>query len=327
MEKVKSKTAIAKFLDTLPEKVNEEVSIVNKPNIVQKQHGETLICELPSGKKIRFILKSVDPNKCRIWEGNLRIQSFLNENTTKDLKEKISAQGQLVPVLARPLKNDPEYSHEIIYGSRRHYVCSALHKDLKLLEGEMEDNDALLFMDAENAGRESPSLYETSLAYKKWITTGIFQSQGELAKRLGVSRVWVNKIISLSKIPMEIVCAFSNPKNMTLKMAFDIVSKISESQESCSVLIKKAIELKPLNLEAKTLVKMLLEEKELPSEEVMINKNNVFLSKSIRTNNGQEICKISTSKIGKTVISFNSSYPKSKLVSLLSGFEKMAQNL
>ena len=136
MEKVKSKTAIAKFLDTLPEKVNEEVSIVNKPNIVQKQHGETLICELPSGKKIRFILKSVDPNKCRIWEGNLRIQSFLNENTTKDLKEKISAQGQLVPVLARPLKNDPEYSHEIIYGSRVPNSFSPKPRNLMGLEGE-----------------------------------------------------------------------------------------------------------------------------------------------------------------------------------------------
>ena len=241
--------------------------------------------------------------------------------------EKISSQGQLVPVLARPLKNNTDYSHEIIYGSRRHYVCSSLNKDLKILEGEMENDDALLFMDAENSGREEPSFYEMALAYKNWLDTGVFQNQGELAKKLCISRMWVNKIISLSKIPMEVACVFKNPKDMTLKMALAIVSKLSESREAYDHLFKKAIGLKSLNLDAKILFGMLFDGDKITQEETGILQNNFSLSKTVFSKNGSEVYKLSNSKKGKTTISFSAKYSKEKLELLLKNLEQIAQEI
>jgi len=321
MDKVKPKTAVAKFLDSLSERVEPTIDKLPKAFIStqKKNYSDNLVCNLPSGKKIKFILKMVNPAKCKIWNGNIRINDFLNESTTQDLAERIKAQGQLVPVLARPIKAG-EHTHEIIYGSRRHYVCSLLDIDLKVLEGDIDDKDALLFMDAENSGREAASIYETALAYKRWLEDSIFESQGELAKKMGISRTWVNKIISLSKIPLDIIKAFSNPNDVSIKMGLEIVEKISNAKNSINEMIKIAKELEPLKLEPQVVLNKLLNMD--PVKRKHFNNSN-SQSKIIYSLKGIQICKISTSRAGKTMIIFSQKLAKDKIDTLLDEFEKI----
>jgi len=304
MEKTRTKTAIAKFIDQLP-KTGDQISLnLNKETKgTADRIGETLIFELPSGKKVKFIAKLIDPKKCRIWKGNIRMQDFLNEENTNDLKEKIKAQGQLVPVLARPLKNDSQYSHEIIYGSRRHYVCSSMDCGIKILEADLDDADALLFMDAENSGREEMSPYETALAYKFWIDSGIFRSQGELSEKLGITRSWLNKTISLSKIPKELISALGGPKMLSLKSGLELVKNISKYSDGEGTLVQKSMEMKKEGLTSEEILNYLFNGEEDNIKERSQSKNTVF--RVIFSLQGKPLCKIFKTKNENMVIKFS----------------------
>jgi ParB family chromosome partitioning protein len=327
MEKIKSKTAVSRFLEQLPEGFDQHLTLDPKKRINSSftdKFGESLIFDLPSGKKVKFIAKIVDPKKCKVWKGNIRLQEFLNEDNTKDLKEKILAQGQLVPILTRPLKEDSSYTHEIIYGSRRHFVCLSMDINIKILEAEIDDADALVFMDAENSGREDLSPYELSMAYKYWLENGIFKSQGELSEKLGISRSWLNKIISLSKIPKEMITALSGPKKLTLNDSLEIVKFLSNNTVHTDELIKKAQTLREEGRPIEEILSLLLlKQKNEKDINIWMHGSS---SKIIYSKNGVAVCKITSSKQGKTILTFNSKYPKQELSNLLKELETFIKN-
>ena len=320
MEKIKPRTAIGKFIDQLPEGTEQLLLNSKKEDRpATDRFGESLIFELPSGKKVKFIAKLVDPKKCRIWKGNVRLQEFLNADNTNELREKINAQGQLVPVLARPIKNNLQYSHEIIYGSRRHYVCSSLGKNIKILEADLDDADALVFMDAENAGREDLAPYEMAVAYKFWIDSGLFKSQGELSEKLGITRSWLNKIISLTRIPKEVITAISGPKGLPLKNGLELVKLLSENRLYEKTLVEKSIDLKNKQLSTEEILQKLLDV-QIKKEE-KIQKLDEVISKVIYSQAGKSVCKITSLKQGKIILKFDPKFPAPKLSNLLQEIE------
>ncbi len=89
MDKIKPKTAVGRFLDKLPESFEHNIEFSNKNIFLGEKTGESLIFELPSKKKIKFVPKVVDVKKCRVWKGNIRLQEFLDDKNTEDLKDKI----------------------------------------------------------------------------------------------------------------------------------------------------------------------------------------------------------------------------------------------
>ena len=306
MEKTKAKTAIAKFIDQLPttgDNVSLKFNKEDKFSNVDDRIGETLIFELPSGKKVKFIAKLVDPKKCKVWKGNIRMQEYISEENTRDLREKIKIQGQLVPVLARPIKNDPQYTHEIIYGSRRHFVCSLMKQGIKILEADLDDADALLFMDAENSGREDMSPYEMALAYNFWIDNGIFKNQGELATQLGITRSWLNKIMSLARISKEIISAIGGPKALSLKYGLEIIKLISKNSLSEENLIQRTIEMKNKGISSEIILNNLLGNKDIFIKEK--RQKNSVLVKTIESYNGSPACKIFRSKNQRLILKFD----------------------
>jgi ParB family chromosome partitioning protein len=326
MEKTtKTRTAIGKFLEQIPDGFDQQITFNTKREKVEGKDtfGESLIFELPSGKKVKFIPKLIDPQKCKIWKGNVRLQNFLNKENTTDLQEKIKAQGQLIPVLARPTK-EGIYTHEIIYGSRRHYVCHLLGINIKILEADLNDQDALAFMDAENAGRENLTAYEMAIAYKHWIDNGIFKSQGELSERLGITRSWLNKILSLARIPQEIVSTLGGPNGFTLTEGLELVRKLSNDPTLIQSYIEKANRLSQLQLDAAKILKSLLTNEE-PSVNSKVSGNEATL-KIIYSGRGLPMCKITNSNQGKMVLTFNSKFPKEKMPHLLKEMEILIKN-
>lgn len=310
LDKLKPKTAVGRFLDRLPESVEQAMEFNNKNIFISENKGESLIFELPSKKKIKFVPKVIDSKKCKPWKGNIRLQEFLDDKNTFELKQKIQAQGQLVPVMARPIKNDSNFTHEVIYGSRRLYVCSSLGIDIKILEAEIDDSDALMFMDAENAGREDLSAYETAKAYKYWIDTGIFKNQNELAEKLGITRSWLNKILSLTKVPAEIISAIGGPQNLFIKEGLELIKLINREQNKYKIIIDNIKQ----NLNVPITVEQIIQlfnDKNLDNS--VINNSyisNEFYSKTLYSKDGQIVCKVTHSKQGKLILTFNSKFPK-----------------
>lgn len=311
IDKAKPKTAVGRFLDRIPESFERSIELNNKNIFFSENKGESLIFELPSKKKIKFVPKVIDSKKCRLWKGNIRLQEFLDDKNTIELKEKIQAQGQLIPVMARPIKNDPKFTHEIIYGSRRLYVCSSLGIDIKILEAELDDNDALIFMDAENAGREDLSPYEAAKAYKYWMDNGIFKNQNELAEKLGITRSWLNKVLSLTKIPTEIIFAIGGPKNLSIKEGLELVKFVTTEEKKTQSIIANLLINKNVQKTIEQIIQEFSDKKKLNVE---IKQNSIIpyesCSRVLYSKDGQTVCKITHSRQGKLTLTFNSKFSK-----------------
>lgn len=309
--KIKPKTAVGRFLDRLPESFERSVDLNNKNIFFSENKGESLIFELPSKKKVKFIPKVIDSKKCKVWKGNIRLQEFLDDKNTTELKEKIQAQGQLIPVMARPIKNDPQFTHEIIYGSRRLYVCSSLGVDIKILEAELDDNDALVFMDAENAGREDLSPYEAAKAYKYWMDNGIFKNQNELAEKLGITRSWLNKILSLTKVPIEIISAIGGPQNLSIKDGLELMKLVTTNEKETQLIITNLMVDKNVSKTIEQIMQEFSNKKILDvAEKQNVTVPSETCSRVLYSKEGQTVCKITHSKQGKLTLTFNSKFSK-----------------
>jgi len=280
----KSKTAIGRFLEQIPDYPTEKIQYKSDNILTGKKQAESLVFELPSGKRVRFVAKLLDTKKCRVWSGNLRLQDFINEENLKDLKNSIKLQGQVVPVLVRPIK-DSSFTHEIIYGSRRFAACKSLGMEIKALEADINNDDAIMFMEAENAGRKSISAYETALAYKQWLDAGMYKSQKELSEKLGITREWLNKILSLNKIPRKIIESLSGPLNLSLKDGCRLVKTLSESDDAVEKTIKIAENRKKEGVPPELILKEILGNSVLP-------KNKLDSEHVIKNPRGKEACRI-----------------------------------
>jgi len=331
----KKKTAIGHFIDslsndnldfkedTLDETKEMPKESIRKPKMrpsVLTEFDNDLEFELPSGKKIKLEPRLLDANECRVWSKNTRIQELLSEANTQDLKDKIKAQGQLVPILARPI-NDPKYRYEIIYGSRRFFVCKSLGIKIKALVGTLEDIDSIYFMDAENAEREKPSAYEMGISYKNWLRDGMFRNQSDIAEHFGVTREWVNRVIRISSLPLEIVSCFKSPSDLQATKATRLITfyEALDNKEQDKVL-SLAKSIKGKELESSDIINRIYAIK-LESNR-MANTSFESANRFIQDSRNRKVCKITTRNNGKVNVTFEKDIKQADISAILERLEK-----
>src|SRR4051794_27527244 len=93
---------------------------------------------------------AADPFRCRVWHLHDRRVSEVNEQTCRGEIDSFAAHGQRVPVLGRPLENDPDYDIELAYGARRLFAARHLKMPLQVELRPFSDRDGLVAMDIEN---------------------------------------------------------------------------------------------------------------------------------------------------------------------------------
>ena len=318
----KSKTAIGKFLDDLDNNALDYSNDLienhdNKPIAESKKLSPSVGIkkvefELPSGIKTIFEPQLLDPEKCVPWIQNARIQSLLTEENTQELRSLILNQGQLVPIVARPNKQDNN-SYEVIYGTRRLYVCNKLGIKIKALVADIQDSDAILMMDSENSARESTSAYEQGISYSKWIKEGFFANQTELANRLGITREWVNKTIKMTSMPLIIIELFKSPSDLSVKEGLKLLNFYhSMDNTEKNILLEKCREIKGKGLEYKEVLSHLYSIK---------NKYKNFNSSSTRIIvdiRNKSICKVLSQANGQVKIVFDKSILQKDLCQVFS---------
>lgn len=152
----------------------------------------------------------VNPFRCRVWHLHDRLEEHITEESCREEIKSFLDHGQLVPVLGRPLRNDPSHDVEIIYGARRLFVARHINKPLLVDLRQLSDRDAFIAMDLENRQRRDISPYERGLSYGRWLRLGYFESQDDIAETLGVSASQISRLLKLTKLPSVIVDAFPN---------------------------------------------------------------------------------------------------------------------
>jgi ParB family chromosome partitioning protein len=160
--------------------------------------------------RMRSVIE-VNPFRCRMWELHDRMEFQVTEQNCKAEIDSFSRFGQLLPALGRRVTNDPEHDVELICGARRLFVARHLNRPLMVDLREMSDREALIAMDIENRQRTDISAYERGMSYSRWIRSGHFSSQEEVARALKVSTSQVSRLLKLSRLPSVIVNAFDSP--------------------------------------------------------------------------------------------------------------------
>jgi ParB family chromosome partitioning protein len=165
----------------------------------------------------------VDPFRCRMWALHDRLDEYVTEDSCKQEIESFDRHGQFVPVLGRPVRNDPDVDLELIYGARRLFVARHLNKPLGVKIREISDREALIAMDVENRQRRDVSAYERGLSYARWIRKGHFASQDEIARTLGISASQVSRLLKLARLPSVILSAFNTPTEITESWGLELL--------------------------------------------------------------------------------------------------------
>ena len=153
---------------------------------------------------------AVSPLRCRVWNWHPRLEENVTEESCRTEISSFEKHGQLIPVLGRRLRGDPDYDFELIYGARRLFVARHLNCPLLLELCELSDRDGLIAMDLENRLRKDVSAYERALSYERWLREGHFSSQGELVSALRISRPQLTRLLKLVRLPPTVIQAFSS---------------------------------------------------------------------------------------------------------------------
>jgi ParB family transcriptional regulator, chromosome partitioning protein len=152
----------------------------------------------------------VNPFRVRLWRHHDRLEEYISETTCREEIESFQKHGQIVPALGRRLRSDPEFDIELIYGARRLFVARHINVPLLVELCELSDQEAIVAMDVENRQRRDISPYERGLAYTRWLRTGLFKSQDDIARALNVSASQISRLLKVARLPAVVVSAFES---------------------------------------------------------------------------------------------------------------------
>jgi ParB family chromosome partitioning protein len=179
---------------------------------------ENRLAEIASGVSVTRIHESVDPARCRIWEGHNRDYAALSAENCADLIESFKAEGrQNFPAIVRRVVGDPDHAYEVICGARRHWAASWMrahdHPEFKFLvePRELTDEECFRIADLENRSRRDLSDYERACDYARAVERYYGGSQQRMADRLEVSKSWLSRYLELAKLPADVMAGFGSP--------------------------------------------------------------------------------------------------------------------
>jgi ParB family chromosome partitioning protein len=194
-----------------------------------------------------------------MWALHDRIDTYVNETTCKMEIDSFHRHGQLVPVLGRPVRGDPDYDMELIYGARRLFVARHINVALMVEVRDLSDRDAIVAMDIENRQRKDVSPLERGLSYARWLRSGHFKSQDDIAQNLKISSSQVSRMLKLARLPSAIVGAFENPSDICESWGLDLIDILDDPNRRQPILHKaRAIATEPRRPSAAIVYQLLL---------------------------------------------------------------------
>jgi len=217
------------FGSSLTEGLDDEELDASAPSeSIMASRSQTL-ARLATGKVVTDRTEWVDPLRCRPWRLHNRDIDHLDEETCRDLIDAfLSAKKQRIPAIVRRLQNDPDHDFEIIAGVRRWWTVQWLrahhHPDFEYLVTiqHVSDEEAFRVSDIENRSRKDISDWERAKEYMRALNEFYDGSQSEMAEHLKISRSWLSRLLDVARLPDEIVDAFADTHDITVRVARDV---------------------------------------------------------------------------------------------------------
>jgi ParB family chromosome partitioning protein len=149
--------------------------------------------------------------------------------------ESFRLHGQVVPVLGRVLRGDPDHDVELIYGARRLFVARHINRPLLVDLRDISDKEAIRAMDIENRQRVDISPYERGLSFARWLRGGHFSTQTELARALNVSPSVVSRLLQVARVPTVVVNAFEDPRAICESWGIKLMQPLDDADKRAAI--------------------------------------------------------------------------------------------
>ncbi|MDQ4056196.1 MAG: ParB/RepB/Spo0J family partition protein [Thermoproteota archaeon] len=125
----------------------------------------------------------------------------LSSDDDDALVSSIKEHGLLQPILIRPIT----HGFEIVAGHRRFHACKSLRwRHIPCKIREMSDKQAYEIQLTENIQRKTMEPIEEAEAFRRYVIDFGWGGVSELAKKIGMSEVYVSHRIQLLKLPDDI---------------------------------------------------------------------------------------------------------------------------
>lgn len=165
---------------------------------------------------------TTDPFRCRVWTLNSRIEEHVTEESCRTEIESVRRDGQLVPVVGRALKDDPDFDIEVVCGTRRLFIARHLKIPLRVELRELTDRQAAAAVETENTLRRQTSAYERGMWLSRLLKQGLYRSQDQMARELHLSATQVTRLLKFADLPAMIIDAFTSPHDILEAWAVEL---------------------------------------------------------------------------------------------------------
>lgn len=250
---------------SLAKKISQSAALTEQLNIIEK--NPEVVADIPVSKLV------VNPYQPRI---------LMEPTSLQELADSIENNGLLQPIV---VSNDGDVL-TIIAGHRRVEAHKLLKKEFikAIIMDKVVHAQLALLPLVENLQRSDMDPIENAIAFKKILDDKIVDSQNDLAEKIGVSKSWLSKSLSILRLPSSLLEEIKKDRYSDITV-LSALNKISENQ-----LYKVYNEIKKLTRQdalnhIKTIVSKPVKEKmiiEISKQKVVLNLKNISDEKRMK---------------------------------------------
>lgn len=184
---------------------------------------------------------TVDPFRCRVWDLNDRIEEYVTATSCQAEIDSFERDGQLVPVVGRPLRGNPDFDVEIVCGARRLFIARHLRLPIRVELRKLTDQQSAVAVKTENSLRKQTSPYERGLWLAKLLRKGIYQSQDEMARHLQITPTQITRLLKFSELPAIVIGAFRTPHEILESWAVELHKALKDDRRGLVIERSRAL--------------------------------------------------------------------------------------
>lgn len=135
----------------------------------------------------------------------------MDKNQLEELALSIEQEGLLQPIIVTP---NNEGTYYILAGHRRTEAHKLLNKEHieAIVHQKVSHAQLAIIPIIENLQRDEMDPIENAIAFKRVLDEKIFASQIELANKISVSKSWMSRMLSILKLPDEVLKTIKEAK-------------------------------------------------------------------------------------------------------------------
>lgn len=188
----------------------------------------------------------IEPQRIRASRLANRLPQSFDTAEFRRFKDEIAAAGGNVqPIKLRPVRDDPAFDWEIVFGHRRHRACLDLAIPVLAVIEDLDDTALFVEMDRENRGRADLSPYEAGVHFRRALDEKLWPSIRQMADSLSISHTSIQLALVLADLPLAVVEAFGTPLDLQFRWGKPLTEALQRDPEGILARAEAARKLRP----------------------------------------------------------------------------------